>query len=101
MVHSQREFTSGEHKGQTSSQWRFYLSSRNDIGAAEFNQNPQHWTIENDCRWVLDMNFREDDCRIRVGHGAPDFRHPQADDAKYLAWKYTPHQKRRNRPKMR
>lgn len=74
MVHSQREFTSGEHKGQASSEWRYYLSSRNDIGAAEFNQQiRQHWTIENGCHWVLDVNFREDDCRIRVGHGAENF----------------------------
>jgi predicted transposase YbfD/YdcC len=74
MVHSQREFTSGEHKGDVSSQWRYYLSSRNDIGAADFNQQiRQHWTIENGCHWVLDVNFREDDCRIRVGHGAENF----------------------------
>jgi predicted transposase YbfD/YdcC len=74
MVHSQRECTSGEHKGEASSEWRYYLSSRNDIGAAEFNQQiRQHWSIENGCHWVLDVNFRKDDCRIRTGHGAENF----------------------------
>ena len=30
-----------------------------------------HWGIENQVHWVLDMSFREDDCRVRVGH-APE-----------------------------
>jgi predicted transposase YbfD/YdcC len=74
MVHAQREFTGGEHKGQASSEWRYYLSSHGDIDAAEFNQQiRQHWSIENGCHWVLDVNFREDNCRTRVGHGAENF----------------------------
>lgn len=32
-----------------------------------------HWGIENQCHWVLDMTFSEDDCRIRVGDGAENF----------------------------
>ena len=30
-----------------------------------------HWRIENSLHWVLDVAFREDDCRVRVGH-APE-----------------------------
>lgn len=26
--------------------------------------------VENSCHWVLDVVFREDDCRIRVGNAA-------------------------------
>lgn len=32
-----------------------------------------HWQVENGCHWVLDMTFREDDSRIRRGHGAENF----------------------------
>ena len=33
----------------------------------------QHWSIENSLHWVLDVAFREDDSRIRKGHGAANF----------------------------
>lgn len=29
-----------------------------------------HWGVENSLHWVLDVNFNEDQCRIRTGHGA-------------------------------
>jgi predicted transposase YbfD/YdcC len=32
-----------------------------------------HWSIENPLHWTLDVTFREDDSRIRVGHGAENF----------------------------
>jgi predicted transposase YbfD/YdcC len=28
-----------------------------------------HWRIENSLHWVLDVSFREADCRVRLGHG--------------------------------
>src|SRR5262249_50020986 len=28
-----------------------------------------HWGIENHLHWQLDISFREDDCRVRRGHG--------------------------------
>lgn len=30
----------------------------------------RHWSIENELHWVLDIAFREDDCRIRSGSAA-------------------------------
>lgn len=32
-----------------------------------------HWSIENNCHWQLDVSFREDERRIRKGHGAENF----------------------------
>jgi len=32
-----------------------------------------HWGIENGLHWVLDIAFREDDCRIRAGHAGESF----------------------------
>ena len=29
-----------------------------------------HWGIENRVHWVLDIAFREDECRVREGHSA-------------------------------
>ena len=31
----------------------------------------KHWGIENSLHWVLDVSFREDDCRVRKGY-APE-----------------------------
>ena len=73
MVESRREILSGERKGQVSTDWRYYISSRT-LNATEFNQAiRQHWSIENSCHWVLDVNFGEDASRIRVGDGAQNF----------------------------
>lgn len=30
----------------------------------------EHWGIENQVHWVLDVQLREDECRVRVGHAA-------------------------------
>jgi predicted transposase YbfD/YdcC len=32
-----------------------------------------YWEIENKVHWVLDVAFREDDCRVRKGNGAQNF----------------------------
>ena len=32
-----------------------------------------HWAIENGLHWVLDVAFREDDCRVRAGNAAANF----------------------------
>jgi predicted transposase YbfD/YdcC len=50
---------------------RHYLSSL-PADAASLNAAVRsHWGIENRLHWVLDMAFREDDSRVRVGH-APE-----------------------------
>lgn len=58
---------------QISRETRYYLSSLSgsakDVGAAV----RAHWGIENQLHWVLDMAFREDECRVRSGHASQNF----------------------------
>jgi hypothetical protein len=32
-----------------------------------------HWAIENSLHWVMDMIFRDDECRIRTEHAPANF----------------------------
>jgi predicted transposase YbfD/YdcC len=73
MIESTREFINGLRKGESSTERRYYISSA-AFDACEFNRRiRQHWHIENQCHWVLDVVFGEDDCRLHVGHGAQNF----------------------------
>jgi predicted transposase YbfD/YdcC len=54
-----------------SSQVRYYISSRQGSGRMFLGATRKHWSIENECHWVLDVAFREDDHRLREGH-APE-----------------------------
>jgi predicted transposase YbfD/YdcC len=57
--------------GQVTREQRYYLASiANNV--QRFAQAVRgHWGIENQVHWVLDVAFREDDCRVRTGH-APE-----------------------------
>jgi predicted transposase YbfD/YdcC len=57
--------------GEVTCEQRYYLASiANDV--QRFAQAVRgHWGIENQVHWVLDVAFREDDCRVRTGH-APE-----------------------------
>jgi predicted transposase YbfD/YdcC len=59
---------------ETSEEYRYYISSLPaDNPAALLAYIRGHWGIENNVHWCLDINFREDDCRIRQGHAAENF----------------------------
>jgi predicted transposase YbfD/YdcC len=59
--------------GKTSIEQRFYLSSL-PPDAEHFAQAVRkHWGIENQLHWSLDVTFREDQSRLRTGHGAENF----------------------------
>jgi len=60
--------------GKTTQEQRYYISSTPGIPAkAALSDARSHWGIENGLHWVLDIAFREDDCRVRAGHAGENF----------------------------
>jgi len=51
----------------------YSLSSLGADVAAFAHAARGHWGVENRLHRVLDVAFREDDCRVRVGHAAENF----------------------------
>jgi predicted transposase YbfD/YdcC len=70
VVESQRQVVGGK----TSTERRYFISSLSGTDARRFGQSVRgHWSIENQLHWSLDMSFREDERRVRKGHGAENF----------------------------
>lgn len=59
--------------GKTSVERRFYLSSLPPAAEHFAQAVRKHWGIENQLHWSLDVTFREDQSRLRTGHGAENF----------------------------
>lgn len=54
-----------DHKGKVKFEQRYFISSL-VLDAKSFADIIRtHWTIENQLNWVLDVQFNEDDSRIR------------------------------------
>jgi predicted transposase YbfD/YdcC len=59
---------------ETSVEQRYFISSRKGLSASEALAIVRgHWGIENNLHWVLDLAFREDECRVRAGNAAENF----------------------------
>ena len=52
---------------------RFYISSALKSAKEFLDLTREHWGIENRLHWVLDVAFREDQCRVRSGYAAQNF----------------------------
>jgi predicted transposase YbfD/YdcC len=52
---------------------RYYISSLAANAEKIGNTVREHWGIENSLHWVLDVAFREDECRKRNGNAAENF----------------------------
>jgi predicted transposase YbfD/YdcC len=68
MVESRRE-----HGEKVEIERRYYLVSWPADGVRFSNAVRQHWGIENQLHWVLDVSFAEDASRIRKDKGAQTF----------------------------
>ena len=54
----------------TSVERRYYICSCDASAESLYQASRSHWGVENSLHWVLDMAFREDECRVRKGNGA-------------------------------
>ena len=68
MIESSREL-----KGRTETETRFFITSltlpAKEMGAVVRD----HWAVENALHWVMDMVFRDDECRLRTEHAPANF----------------------------
>jgi predicted transposase YbfD/YdcC len=58
---------------KTTREVHYYLSSLSGDATTFAHAVRRHWGIENQGHWVLDIAFREDESRVRVGHAAENF----------------------------
>lgn len=73
-LHSVVRVKAEQQRGEkTSIEERFYISSLSGDAEQMLQVVRGHWSIENNLHWVLDIAFREDECRIRKGYGAQNF----------------------------
>ncbi|MDA0821351.1 MAG: ISAs1 family transposase, partial [Proteobacteria bacterium] len=56
--------------GEVTSETQYYLSSLPVAPVQVAETIRSHWGVENQVHWVLDVTFKEDECRIRRNHGA-------------------------------
>ena len=57
-------------QGKTTTEMRYYIGSITPAAERFAHAVRGHWGIENSLHWVLDVAFREDECRVRKGFGA-------------------------------
>lgn len=59
--------------GVATKETRLYISSLSLPATALGPIVRSHWSIENSLHWVMDMTFRDDECRVRTDHAPANF----------------------------
>jgi predicted transposase YbfD/YdcC len=67
IVRVERERRLAQH---TQSETVYYISSLPADAKRLLAATRSHWSVENTCHWTLDVIFREDDARARLGDSA-------------------------------
>jgi len=74
MVESKREIPGATPEADKMQQeTRFYITSLVWLAHQLGPVVRGHWSIENSLHWVMDMLFRDDECRIRTHHAPANF----------------------------
>src|SRR6516164_933427 len=68
MVESPRELP-----GKTERETRFYITSLSLPAERVGPMIRDHWAVENSLHWVMDMVFRDDECRVRTDNAPENF----------------------------
>jgi predicted transposase YbfD/YdcC len=66
-VHVRAERRVGEH---IETENRYYIASIPSDARKALQAVREHWQVENNLHWVLDVTFHEDDSRVRTGNAA-------------------------------
>jgi predicted transposase YbfD/YdcC len=74
IIESTREIPgSSQETAKVERETRFYISSLN-LPAEKLGPIVRsHWAVENSLHWVLDMVFRDDECRVRTDNAPANF----------------------------
>jgi predicted transposase YbfD/YdcC len=68
MVESRREIAD-----KVEQETRFYITSVLWLASQLGPVIRSHWAVENSLHWIMDMIFRDDECRIRTNHAPANF----------------------------
>jgi predicted transposase YbfD/YdcC len=60
-------------KGKKTVEHRFYISSLKPNAKKISSSIRQHWSVENSLHWSLDVAFKEDQSRVRIGQASENF----------------------------
>ncbi len=65
--------SSREISGKIEQETRYYLTSLAMLAVRLGPVIRSHWAVENSLHWVMDMIFRDDECRVRTDHAPANF----------------------------